>query len=58
MIALLSTTIITCSEAVGIVNRLSNVIGLSYSQKIEIIKTLKEYIPTCPVIIKSNERQK
>lgn len=58
MIALLSTTIITCSDALAIVSRLSNVIGLSYSQKVEIVKTLKEYIPSCPVYIKSNEKSK
>ena len=58
MIALFSATIISCSEAVGIVNRLSNVIGLSYQQKIEIIKTLKEHIPTCPITIKPNGKQK
>ena len=58
MIALLSTTIISCSDAVAIVNRLSNVIGLSYHQKIEIIKTLEEYVPSCPLIIKTNEKSK
>ena len=58
MIALLSTTIISCSDAVAIVNRLSNVMGLSYNQKIEIIKTLREYVPSCPLIIKTNEKSK
>lgn len=58
MIALFSATIITCSDALAIVNRLSNVIGLSYSQKIEIIKTLKEHIPTCPITIKPDGKTK
>lgn len=58
MIALLSTTIITCSDALAIVSRLSNVIGLSYTQRIEIVKTIKEYIPTCPVHIKPNGKTK
>ena len=58
MIALFSTTIITCSDVFAIVNRLSNVIGLSYSQKIEIVKTLKEYVPSCPVHIKPNAKSK
>lgn len=58
MIALLSTTIITCGDALSIVSRLSNVIGLSYSQKVEIVKTLKEYIPSCPIYIKPNGKTK
>ena len=56
MIALFSTTIISCSDALGIISRLSNVIGLSYSQKVEIVKTLKEHISSCPVYIKPNEK--
>jgi hypothetical protein len=58
MIALFSTTIISCSDALGIISRLSNVIGLSYSQKVEIVKTIKEHIPSCPVYIKPNEKSK
>ena len=58
MIALLSTTIISCSDVFAIVNRLSNVIGLSYQQKVEVIKTLKEYVPSCPILIKSNDKSK
>ena len=57
MIALLSTTVISCSDALAIINRLSNVIGLSYTQKIELIRTLKDYVPSCPIIIKSDEKQ-
>lgn len=53
---LLATTIISCTDAVIIVNRLSNVIGLTYNQKIEIVKTLKEYVPSCPIYIKQNNK--
>lgn len=56
MIVLIATTVISCNDAVGIINRLSKVIGLSYYQKIELIKTIQEYVPSCPVIIQKNDR--
>lgn len=56
MIALIASTIISCSDVINITNRLSKVIGLSYWQKIEILKTISEYVPNCPVIIQNNER--
>lgn len=49
MIPVFATTIITCSQAIGIVNRLQQVVGLSYSQKMEIIRELTKVIPSCPV---------
>lgn len=58
MVELLATTIISCRDAIGIVNRLSKVAGLSYQQKIELIQTLREHIPSCPVILEKNERPK
>jgi len=42
MVALLATTVISCSDAFRIINRIGNVIGLSYQQKIEVVKD-KEY---------------
>lgn len=56
MIALLATTIISCSDAVRIINRISNVIGLSYQQKIELIQVINQHIPTCPIKIVPDER--
>lgn len=56
MVELLATTIISCENALYILNRLSRVVGLSYTQKIEIVKVLKEYIPSCPIILKNNEQ--
>jgi hypothetical protein len=56
MVDLFAATIISCSDAVKIVNRISNVIGLSYQQKIELIRVIKQSIPTCPLKIISNER--
>jgi hypothetical protein len=56
MIGLLATTIISCSDAVRIINRISNVIGLSYQQKIEVIQVISQHVPTCPIKIIPDER--
>ena len=56
MIGLLATTIISCSEAFRIVNRIGNVIGLSYQQKIEVIQVVSQHVPTCPIKIVQDER--
>ena len=56
MIALLATTIISCSDAVRIINRIGNVIGLSYQQKIEVIQVISQHVPTCPIKIIPDER--
>lgn len=58
MVELLATTIISCSDAVRITNRLANVIGLTYKQKIELIQVISQSIPTCPLKIVSDERPK
>ena len=58
MVELFATTIISCSDAVRIINRLSNVIGLSYQQKIELIQVISQHVPTCPLKIISDERPK
>lgn len=49
MVALLLTTTISCSEAISLINRITKTVGLTYQQKIEIIQTIKETIPICPV---------
>ena len=58
MVELLATTIISCRDAFVIANRLSRVAGLSYQQKIELVQTLREHIPSCPVVLDKNERSK
>lgn len=58
MIELLATTVISCSDAFKIVNRIGNVIGLSYQQKIEVIQVISQHIPSCPLEIVSDERSK
>ena len=58
MVELLATTIINCSDAFRIVNRIGNVIGLSYQQKIELIQVISQHIPSCPLKIVPDERPK
>jgi hypothetical protein len=52
------TTTINCSEAFRIVNRIGNVIGLSYQQKIEVIQVVSQHVPSCPLKIVPDERPK
>jgi hypothetical protein len=58
MVVLFATTIISCSEAFRIVNRIGNVIGLSYQQKIEVIQVVSQHVPSCPLKIVPDERPK
>ncbi len=58
MVELFAATIISCSEAVRITNRLSNVIGLTYKQKIELIQVVNQSVPSCPIKIVPDERPK
>ena len=58
MVELLATTIISCSDAFRIVNRIGNAIGLSYQQKIEVVQVISQHIPTCPINIIPDERPK
>jgi hypothetical protein len=51
MVTLFATTLITCSQAIGIVNRLQQIVGLSYTQKTEIIREIRKVIPSCPIQI-------
>lgn len=58
MVALFATTILSCSEAFRIVNRIGNVVGLSYQQKIEVVQVISQHIPSCPIKIIPDERPK
>lgn len=58
MVALLLTTTISCSDALAIVNRITNVVGLTKQQKIELIQVVRQYVPSCPVRVIPNERPK
>lgn len=53
MVALIfSTTILSCSQAIRLIDNVVGVVGLSSQQKIEIIEEIKKVVPSCPVIIK------
>jgi hypothetical protein len=56
MIGLLATTVISCSDAFKIINRIENMIGLSYQQKIEVIQVINQHISTCSIKIVPYER--
>ena len=58
MVALLATTILSCSDAFRIINRIGNVVGLSYQQKIEVIQVISQHIPSCPIKIIPDEKSK
>lgn len=53
MVVLLSSTIISCSQALQIIDRLQKIVGLTPIQRSEISIEIKKIIPSCPVIIKT-----
>lgn len=55
MISIFAVTVISCIDMMKIANNLSRVIGLTYNQKIELMQTLKSYVPSCPIILEKNE---
>jgi hypothetical protein len=54
MVVLLSTTIISCSQALNLLQRITQVVGLTPIQKTEIIQEVRKTIPFCPVTIKKD----
>ncbi len=58
MVGLVTATIISCSDAIGILNRLQRVSNLSQHQKTEIAQVVRQYVPTCPIIIETNGKRK
>jgi hypothetical protein len=56
MVVLLSTTIITCSQALSLINRISSIVGLTDIQKREIVLEIKRIVPSCPVKIINKEK--
>ena len=54
MLQLFSITIISCLQALTIFNRLDNVIGLTPTQKIEVIQEIRKVIPSCPILIQND----
>ena len=58
MVPLMFSTIISCSQAVGLINRVYSMVNLTAVQKAEIIAELRSLVPTCPVTIKKDEPRK
>lgn len=57
MVVLLSATVITCSQALGIIQRLTNITALTEQQKNEIIQEVRKTIPFCPIkVVKDDGR--
>ena len=54
MVALFLTTTISCSDALNIIHRITNVVGLTQLQKTEIVQEIRKSIPFCPVIVKKD----
>ena len=54
--SILLTTFLNCSQVYAIANRLQNIIGLNYQQKIEIVNELRKIVPSCPVFINKDDR--
>ena len=55
MVVFLTTTIITCSDALGVIQRISRVVGLTEVQRTEIIQEIRKVIPSCPIKVVKNE---
>jgi hypothetical protein len=53
---LLLTASITCTQALNLLQRITQVVGLTQLQKTEIISEIRKTIPFCPVTIKKDAR--
>lgn len=52
MVALIfSTTILSCSQLLFLINNVSKVVGLTQQQKIDLVTELRKTITTCPIKI-------
>ena len=56
MVVLLSATIISCSQAIKLIQRLQKISILNSEQKIEVIQEINSLIPSCPVIIQQDKK--
>jgi hypothetical protein len=49
MVVLFASTIISCSDALSLINRLTKVVGLTEVQRTEIVQEIRKVIPSCPI---------
>ena len=58
MVALFLTTTITCSQAFKLLNKIQSNKSIPDIIRTELISTIREAIPSCPVIVKKDGRRK
>lgn len=56
MIPITLATIITCSQAIALIDRLERVSGLSKTQKEEIVLEIRKVVKSCPIKIKDDKK--
>lgn len=58
MVGLFTATIISCSDAIGILSRLQRVTAMTQQQKAEVAQVVRQYVPTCPIRIEPDGKSK
>lgn len=58
MVSALLITTLSCNQLFSIIHRVFQNNQLTEGQKIGILKELRSSIPSCPIIIKSNETKR
>lgn len=56
MFSVVLTTFLSCSQVIAIANRLQSIALLTSQQKASIIEEVRKSVPSCPLVIKNNER--
>lgn len=56
MVVLIASTVISCSQALNVINRLQKVAGLTPTQRIEIQREISKTITNCPVQIVEDKK--
>jgi hypothetical protein len=55
MVVFLTATIITCSDALNLIHRITRVVGLTEVQRTDIVQEIRKVVPSCPVKVVKNE---
>ena len=50
----LFVVIISCSQAFGLVNKITSVAALTPQQRLDIIQEVRKVVPSCPVTIQKD----
>jgi len=53
MVVILST-ILSCSQAFGLVNKITSIAALTPQQRLDIIQEVRKVVPSCPVTIQKD----